>query len=228
MFKTSEQTDQLDEALAKAQSEIENALKKKVNPAFKSKYADLLSHWEACREALANHGISIMQFPVHSDDKLQHLITRIAFKGQFIMAEMSLPARNPDAHGYGGAITYAKRYALAAALGIASEDDDGNAAVGIGKNAPPTKDGYAATGKGPAATTPAIPAKPVPPKPKAADPYAVGKNNGWTRSQVDNYITNVSNGTFTNAEKLAPASIDKLVSTIQAMSFEEAMGPKGS
>lgn len=130
MFETSTETDKLDTALAAAQGDIEPAMKDKVNPAFRSKYADLASVWTACRMALAKHKIAVTQWPVHSDDGRLHLVTRLAHGGQWMRAEFSIPVGKHDAHGYGSAMTYAKRYSLAAAIGVvADEDDDGNAAV---------------------------------------------------------------------------------------------------
>jgi hypothetical protein len=143
MFTTSDNTDKLDEALAKAQGEIEPAAKDKVNPAFRSKYADLASVWGACRSALAKHNITLTQWPLHSDDGRLHLITRLAHAGQWMQAEMSIPVGKPDAHGYGSAMTYAKRYSLAAAIGVvADDDDDGNAASQPRTDLNPTKDVY--------------------------------------------------------------------------------------
>lgn len=133
MIETSVETAKLDEALAKAQGEIEAATKDSNNPAFKSRYADLTSVWQAARPALAKHGISVTQWPIHADDNRLHIVTRIAFKGEWIRAHFSLPVTKQDAQGYGSATTYAKRYSLAAALGVvADEDDDGNAASGRG------------------------------------------------------------------------------------------------
>lgn len=129
MIETSNDTAKLDEALAKAQGEIEAASKDRNNPAFKSKYADITSVWEAARPALAKHGISVTQWPIHADDNRLHIVTRVAFKGEWIRAHFSIPVTKQDAQGYGSATTYAKRYALAAALGVvADDDDDGNAA----------------------------------------------------------------------------------------------------
>lgn len=129
MIETSAETAKLDEALAKAQGEIEAADKNGKNPAFKSRYADLTAIWEAARPALSKHGISVTQWPIHADDTRLHIVTRIAFKGEWIRAHFSIPVTKQDAQGYGSATTYAKRYALAAALGVvADEDDDGNAA----------------------------------------------------------------------------------------------------
>jgi hypothetical protein len=143
MFTTSEQTEKLDEALAKAQGEIEPAAKDKVNPAFRSKYADLASVWGACRAALTKHGITLTQWPVHSDDGRLHMVTRLAHGGQWMKAEFSIPVGKHDAHGYGSAMTYAKRYSLAAAIGVvADDDDDGNAASQPRTDLNPTKDVY--------------------------------------------------------------------------------------
>lgn len=129
MIETSVETAKLDEALAKAQGEIEAASKDRSNPAFKSRYADITSVWEAARPALAKHGISVTQWPIHADDNRLHIVTRVAFKGEWIRAHFSIPVTKQDAQGYGSATTYAKRYALAAALGVvADDDDDGNAA----------------------------------------------------------------------------------------------------
>lgn len=129
MIETSAETAKLDAALAKAQGEIEAASKDKTNPAFRSRYADLTAVWAACRPALAKHGISVTQWPVHSDDGRLHIITRVAHAGEWIKSHFSIPVTKQDPQGYGSATTYAKRFTLAAALGIvADEDDDGNAA----------------------------------------------------------------------------------------------------
>lgn len=129
MIETSETTAKLDAALAAAQGEIEAASKDKINPAFKSRYADLTAVWGAVRPALTKHGISVTQWPVHGDDGRLHIITRIAHGGEWIKAHFSIPVTKQDPQGYGSATTYAKRFTLAAALGVvADEDDDGNAA----------------------------------------------------------------------------------------------------
>ena len=140
MFTTSSTTAQLDAALAKAQGEIEGAIKDKMNPHFRSMYADLASIWAACRPALAKHGISVTQWPIHSDDGKLHLITRVSHCGEWLQSSFSIPVTKQDAHGFGSAITYTKRFALAAALGIASEDDDGNEASNpLGGESPTTR-----------------------------------------------------------------------------------------
>lgn len=130
-MRTSDSIEHLAAALALAQSEIKPAIKDANNPAFNSKYADLGAVFDAVRPALAKHGLTVVQMPEHSDDALLHLTTRIAHKsGQWIEGTMSIPVSKVNAHGYGSAITYARRYALSAALGIvADDDDDGNKAA---------------------------------------------------------------------------------------------------
>lgn len=131
MIETSENTAKLDAALAKAQGEIEAAAKDKINPAFRSKYADLASVWAAIRPALSKHGIAVTQWPIHSEDGRLHIVTRLAHDGEWIRAHFSIPVPKQDPHGYGSATTYAKRFSLAAAVGVvADEDDDGNGAAG--------------------------------------------------------------------------------------------------
>jgi hypothetical protein len=130
MLKTSETTAKLDAALAKAQGEIEAAAKDAINPHFNKKYADLSSVWAAIRPSLSKHGISVTQWPIHSEDNRLHMVTRLAHDGEYLMAQFSVPVEKQNAHGYGSATTYAKRYCLAAAVGVvADEDDDGNEAT---------------------------------------------------------------------------------------------------
>lgn len=142
MLETSASTAALDEALAKCQGEIENAIKDKINPAFRSKYADIASVWDACRPALAKYGLALSQWPLSSSDNRLHIVTRLAHKGEYMQARFSIPVSKNDAHGYGSAITYTKRFTLSACLGIAADDsdDDGNGASGKGPGSVPKVD----------------------------------------------------------------------------------------
>lgn len=127
----SESIQNLAVALSYVQGKLNHAIKDSNNPFFKSKYADLESVWNACRDLLSAHGIAIMQFPgMYCEvDKSVSLTTIIAHKtGEFISQEMSVPVTKADAQGVGSAITYMRRYALAAVVGIVQADDDGNAA----------------------------------------------------------------------------------------------------
>lgn len=139
---TSESINELATALAKAQAVMEGAKKGSENPHFRSKYADLASVWEACRKALTDHGLAIVQSPRISfmggegdEANTQQILcveveTRLLHtSGQWMADTLSIPVTKADAHGVGAAITYGRRFALGAFVGIAPEDDDGNAAV---------------------------------------------------------------------------------------------------
>ena len=117
-------------ALAKAQGAMKGAVKDSANPFFKSKYADLASVVEAIRVAFAANGLSYVQTVEPSDkDEVRVETTILHSSGEWISCGvLSLPVSKSDAQGYGSALTYARRYSLSAATGVAPEDDDGNAA----------------------------------------------------------------------------------------------------
>lgn len=123
-------------ALAKAQGMMHGAAKASENPYFKSKYADLASVWDACREALSQNDLAVFQTNA-VDDKGVVVVTTLAHKsGEWISGKLRvIPAKN-DAQAIGSVITYMRRYALAAMVGLAQVDDDGNAATG--KTSQPT------------------------------------------------------------------------------------------
>lgn len=115
-------------ALAKAQGELTGAAKDSLNPHFKNKYADLSAIWDACRPALSKHGIAVVQSP-SADGARVTLTTLLAHtSGEWIQAALEMTAQQNTPQGIGSCITYARRYALASMVGVAPEDDDGNAA----------------------------------------------------------------------------------------------------
>jgi len=127
---TSEQINEIAAALATAQAAIKPALKDSTNPHFKSKYADLTSVWDAIRGPLSANGISAVQEAVTLDDGVAVMTRLIHKSGQWIeCGPLTVPAMKRDAHGVGSATSYARRYALSAAVGVVADDDDGNAAV---------------------------------------------------------------------------------------------------
>lgn len=117
-------------ALVKAQKEFGPALKAKTNPAFRSKYADLGACIEAVIDGLNNNGIMLMQ-PCHEVEIGVTVETLFIHESGELMSagKLHVPASKQDPQGYGSALTYARRYALMSACGIAPEDDDGNAAT---------------------------------------------------------------------------------------------------
>ena len=116
-------------ALVKAQKEFGPALKSSSNPHFKSRYADLAACVEAVVDALNNNGIALTQRVSPSENGVIVETVFIHESGEVInCGQLHVPATKHDAQGYGSALTYARRYSLMAACGIAPEDDDGNAA----------------------------------------------------------------------------------------------------
>lgn len=117
-------------ALLKAQKQFSPALKTSTNPHYKSKYADLSACVEAVIDALNEAGIFLMQ-------KSHECATGVLVETLFIhesgevmdAGKLHVPAAKADPQGYGSALTYARRYSLMAACGIAPEDDDGNASI---------------------------------------------------------------------------------------------------
>jgi len=129
-MKTSESIKELASALAQAQRDMTGAKKDTANPFFKSKYADLASCWGAARGVLPHNGLCVIQTTQQSDKDEVIVLTRLAHtSGEWIEGELALPVSKADAQGYGSALTYARRYGLCAIVGIAPEDDDGNAAA---------------------------------------------------------------------------------------------------
>jgi hypothetical protein len=129
---TSEQINELATALAKAQSQMEGAKKDSANPFFKSKYADLQSVWDACRNALTDNGLSVAQYVAHLDGTVSEaLVTRLLHSsGQWIEGVQLLNPKDPSPQAVGSAITYARRYGLAAMVGVYQMDDDADGAHG--------------------------------------------------------------------------------------------------
>lgn len=114
-------------ALAKAQGEIEGAVKDKSNPHFKSSYADLASGWEACRAPLSKNGLAVVQ-PASANGAAVTVTTILMHSsGEWIEGELTMTAGQNTPQGIGSCLTYARRYALFSMIGIAPEDDDGNA-----------------------------------------------------------------------------------------------------
>ena len=117
-------------ALVKCQTQIKVALKDSKNPHFKSNYADLTSVMLACKDALAANDLAVLQLSRIHESGTPVLVTRIIHvSGEHIEGEFPLVCKDPnDPQKLGSAVTYARRYALAAALGITADDDDGQAA----------------------------------------------------------------------------------------------------
>jgi len=116
-------------ALVKAQRQFQPALKTSTNPHFKSRYADLSACVEAVMGGLNDNGIALVQQLHEAEHGVTVETVFIHESGEMLnCGKLFVPATKQDAQGFGSALTYARRYSLMAACGIAPEDDDGNAA----------------------------------------------------------------------------------------------------
>lgn len=133
-FRSKEKMDKIAAALVKAQKGFAPALKTSTNPHFKSKYADLAACVEAVIDSLNNQGVYLLQkqHPVEGGVGIETVF--IHESGETMSSGiLEVPAAKQDPQGYGSALTYARRYSLMAACGIAPEDDDANAAANTTK-----------------------------------------------------------------------------------------------
>ena len=139
MITQTEQINNLASALLKAQKDIGSALKKADNPYFKSKYADLGAVIEAVKGPLNDHGITFLQ-AVDCHEIGDHAVIDTILlheSGQYLSTRTPIFCSKPnDPQAFGSGISYSKRYALQALLGLPTEDDDGEKAMGRQGDAP--------------------------------------------------------------------------------------------
>jgi len=136
----SESIAKLSAALCKAQAEMSGAVKGANNPFFKSKYANLEEVIRVVKGPFESNGLCFVQFPVSGEGSAGVETVIIHESGEFISNEFMLKCAKSDPQGMGSAITYARRYGLQSAVGIPSEDDDGQAASTPTKVLTPTAD----------------------------------------------------------------------------------------
>lgn len=129
MIFKSESVANLAQALSMAQGEIQSAQKDARNPHFNNTFASLKEVRQACQAPLSKHKIAITQIPQFSETEMWLETVLMHASGDWIMSRYPIrPTRN-DPQSLGSAITYAKRYAMSAMVGIvADDDDDGNLA----------------------------------------------------------------------------------------------------
>lgn len=144
---TSQSIGALAAALAKAQADITGAVKDSANPFFKSKYADLESVWSACRKPLTSNGLSVIQTTQPTKHGLMLVTTLAHSSGEWIRGYMPIVSKDASAQAQGSGISYARRYALAALVGVYQTDDDAEAAQGRGDSRSITVDPRGDLGK---------------------------------------------------------------------------------
>lgn len=147
----SESIKSLAAALSAFQGDMKSAAFNKVNPHFRNRYCDLTGLWDAARATLAKHKLAVVQSPQSAPDKGGIIIETMVLheSGEYLSDSFLMPSDKPTAQGYGSAITYGRRYALASMLGLVSdEDDDGNDATGNDRKAAAPKPKDAIPNKG--------------------------------------------------------------------------------
>jgi hypothetical protein len=131
-MKSSEETKDIFAALSKLQAENKGAELEAVNPFFKSKYSTLKDAWDSIRESIGRNGLALLQDVTTKENAVSVTTIVSHLSGQWIeFGPLEVPFAKRDAQSVGSAVTYARRYALCATLGIVSgvEDDDGNEAM---------------------------------------------------------------------------------------------------
>jgi ERF superfamily len=193
-MKTSETISKIAVALLEAQKGITFATKDATNPHFKNRYADLPAVVDAVKPALNDSGIAFIQSASPSDDSKLHLTTRLMHSsGEWIEDTLVMPLAKQDAQGFGSAMTYARRYALAAITGLYQDDDDGNAGSGV-----ESKQAYS---------------KPAAAAPKGLPPAALKKHVDAINAATDMEALKIVYGT---AYKAAHAVGDKVAEEVLA------------
>lgn len=190
---SSESVAALATALAKAQARIEGAEKNKINPAFKAKYADLAAVWDACREALTSNGLAVVQAPSSAGALLTVTTRLLHTSGEWIEDAWTVQARDASPQSLMSALTYCRRGALAAFVGVAPEDDDAETAQGRGAHVD-TRTGE--IHEPPKASPVMPPAKPSEAPPATAERtdlisdkqrkrlYTIAKEAGWKDAEM--------------------------------------------
>ena len=129
-MRTSESIAKVSAAFVAAQAELGHAPKKATNPHFKSKYADLATIIDTIRPVLAAHRLAVIQRSMEAQGGVRTQTVLLHESGEWIADDgLFVPAGKQDAQGFGSAHTYSRRFGAAGLLGLAQDDDDGNAAV---------------------------------------------------------------------------------------------------
>lgn len=211
-------------ALVSAQAEFSAVPKGSVNPFFNSKYAGLPEVVEHTTPVLTKHGLSVMQFVTFIEGYGDALTTYVAHtSGQYIADTMPLHLPKNDPQGQGSAITYARRYAYMAALGIvADNDDDGNAASG-GNYSKPQQGQSSLTQRVAAAAKPqqgqfsAGEAKPAT-KPQTQAIWAIThKGLGWDDAQMYDYLDEATGRKIETLETLYIDEAKRIIEALKAL-----------
>lgn len=115
----------LAKALASAQGELKDAVKDSVNPHFKSRFASLAAVRAAITPVFSKNNLAVTQLSEPHGDSGVCVVTMLVHEsGEWIKSRLYVPVSKKDAQGFGSALSYARRYALAMIANIATDDDD--------------------------------------------------------------------------------------------------------
>lgn len=240
---TSEVFNELASAMAKAQGVMKPAMKESLNPAFHSKYADMASVWAACREALSANGLTVWQDVTNTEHGVA-VVTRVVHtSGQWVeFGPLTVPLSKHDAHGVGSATSYAKRYALSAAVGVVASDEDDDATQGQGRqskaqpnrspqqpppprptpNSSPARSAIRepqARATGPVAVQPGL-ANELPAQPEFITDiqrrklWTLATNIGWREPELKDFLKRRFN--IDSSKQIPSARYDEIVQAVQA------------
>lgn len=205
-MKQSESINELATALAKAQGEFSPAEKDSKNPFFKSSYATLASVIAVLNPVLPKHGLSFAQMTDVDEDGKTFVETQIMHSsGQWIRGKYPVKNKDPqNPQSEGSGTTYAKRYALMAAFGIPSEDDDGQGASGKPKNtndAPEKPSSRAISDSGEALIT----------EPQRKRLFAIAKKNGVSDDEIKSLINSMG---FETSKDITWMKYDQIIKAV--------------
>lgn len=209
----SESINELAAALSKAQGELEGAKKDSLNPFFKQSYADLESVWEACRSQLSKNNIAITQIPENQENQVVVETIMTHSSGQWISGKLCMTPEKQTPQAIGVCISYARRYALAAFVGIYQKDDDAEASKNVVKEPISPAKPFSGPGQG-VSTSP-------PSEAQLKRLFAITKQHGWSQEQLKAYILSAYN--IDSTKKLTKASYDLVCKIVETKSFDQAM-----
>ena len=208
----------LAKALALAQPHIANPALDAVNPHFRSRYATLAAHISAVRAPLAAQGISVVQSTrIDVPGAVVVVTSLIHSSGEWISSEIALPC-GATPQTYGSALTYARRYALAALVGIVGdEDDDANAATPQAKATAALDARHALN-----VAKPAAKAEKAKPQELSTRPQGSALPEGYERFKVQS--CEMLSGSSSGKSYWKASLLDELGGTHSAVTFSKTIG----
>lgn len=206
----SEQINEIAKALAQAQSEMGAAKKDAKNPFFKSSYATLEAISEACLHLLNKNGIAVSQTTMHlsSSTDVSLCTTLMHSSGQWIQSVYPVHPTKNDPQSLGSALSYARRYSLAAIAGVTVSDDDGEAA----------QQEYRQSYNKPKETQPEPKAahkttnSTAPSEAQLARLFAIAKKSNWTTTDLKDYLSQLG---LTSTKELNYSQYESLCDKIE-------------